>query len=201
MKMLGDKIVAILLAFSGKIWILIVIAVCVISFAFVRNSKRQIVLPDVPIVGLDKATTIEQARERFRHGSKQILSEGYRKVFLQLSISNLQLTQISTKENPSMFQRIWASASWSQPNMWRSSRTRLTRRRIFLPHLLRSDYPLEEAVNDCADLRCRCSKDELLPSEPNRLSIRASSKPNWTNIYVSWNLNFGDWMFYANGLL
>ena len=55
---------------------------------------------------------------------------------------------------------------------------RLTRRSIFLPHSLRSDYPLQEAVNECADLHCRCSKDELLPSELNKPSIRASLKPN-----------------------
>ena len=111
MKMLGHEIVQILLAFPTKHWTLIFIAVCIISFAFVRDSKRQRILPDVPIVGLAKGETIRQARERFRHDSKKMLLDGYRKVSLQSSISTLELTYLSIRENPSMFQRIWASAS------------------------------------------------------------------------------------------
>lgn len=35
----------------------------------------------MPIAGLDGTKPIKQAREQFRHGSKTMLLEGYRKVF------------------------------------------------------------------------------------------------------------------------
>ncbi len=67
-------------------WALSVVVTCVLSVVVFSNSKRQRMLPGVPVIGLDGTKTIRQAREQFRHDSKTLLLEGYRKVFLHVPI-------------------------------------------------------------------------------------------------------------------
>ena len=71
-----------LLAYNGTYWALILALISVLSVVSFNNSKRQRILLNVPIISLDKAKSIRQARKDFRHGSKTMLFEGYRKVFL-----------------------------------------------------------------------------------------------------------------------
>ena len=71
-----------LLLHTESYWALLLALISILSVASLINSKRQRILPDVPIVGLDGTESIRQARENFRNGSKTMLLEGYRKVFL-----------------------------------------------------------------------------------------------------------------------
>jgi hypothetical protein len=57
--------------------------VVVIFFAFLVRPKNQRLLKDVPIVGLENGADIKDLRIKFRHGSKNMLLEGYRKVRLE----------------------------------------------------------------------------------------------------------------------
>lgn len=68
---------------------LCVAGTCVLVVVILSNSSRQRLLPNVPIVGLDRTKTIKQAREQFRHGSKTMLLEGYRKVFPHVPMFDL----------------------------------------------------------------------------------------------------------------
>ena len=67
-------------------WALIFATICVLSIVSFSNPKRQTIFQSVPVVGVDRTKGIRQAREEFRHGSKNILLEGYRKVYLLLFI-------------------------------------------------------------------------------------------------------------------
>ena len=79
-----EKIVAVshLPVHTGSYLGLLLALIILLSVVSFSNSKRQRILPNVPIVGLDGTRSIRQARESFRHGSKTMLLEGYRKVFL-----------------------------------------------------------------------------------------------------------------------
>ena len=66
--------------YNGSYWAIIVAVISILSAVSFSNSKRQRILPNVPVVGLGGTKAIRQAREQFRHGSKNILLEGYRKV-------------------------------------------------------------------------------------------------------------------------
>lgn len=68
--------------YTGSYWALVLAVISILSVVSFGNSKRQRILPNVPIVGLEGTKTIKQAREQFRHASKNMLLEGYRKVFL-----------------------------------------------------------------------------------------------------------------------
>ena len=68
--------------YSNNYWALLAAATCILSIVFFRNPKRQIILQNVPVVGVERTKSIRQAREEFRHGSKNMLLEGYRKVYL-----------------------------------------------------------------------------------------------------------------------
>ena len=70
--------------YSKNYWALLAAATCILSIVFFsfRNPKRQITLQNVPVVGVERTKSIKQAREEFRHGSKNMLLEGYRKVYL-----------------------------------------------------------------------------------------------------------------------
>ena len=67
---------------TGSYWALLLALISIFSVVSLSNSKRQRILANVPIVGLDGTRSIRQARKNFRHGSKTMLLEGYRKVFL-----------------------------------------------------------------------------------------------------------------------
>lgn len=58
----------------------VTLAFIYVLFLF-SQSKRQKLLPNVPVVGVDGSSKIGEARKRFRHGSKAMLLEGYQKVF------------------------------------------------------------------------------------------------------------------------
>ena len=79
-----EKIVAVshLPVHTGSYLALLLALIILLSVVSFSNSKRQRILPNVPVVGLDGTRSIRQARESFRHGSKTMLLEGYRKVFL-----------------------------------------------------------------------------------------------------------------------
>ena len=67
---------------SINYWALLAAATCILSIVFFRNQKRQMILQNVPVVGVERNRSIREAREEFRHGSKNMLLEGYRKVYL-----------------------------------------------------------------------------------------------------------------------
>ena len=67
---------------TGSYGALLLALISILSVVSFSTSKRQRILPNVPIVGLDATRSIRQARESFRHGSKTMLLEGYRKVIL-----------------------------------------------------------------------------------------------------------------------
>ena len=79
-----EKIEAVsqLLVYNGSYWALLLALITVLSVVSFSNSKRQRILLNVPIVGLDRTKSIRQARESFRNGSKTMLLDGYRKVLL-----------------------------------------------------------------------------------------------------------------------
>ena len=79
-----EKIEAVsqLLVQIGSYWALLLALISILSVVSFTSSKRQRILPNVPIVGLDETKSIRQARENFRNGSKTMLLDGYRKVFL-----------------------------------------------------------------------------------------------------------------------
>lgn len=58
----------------------ILLLLCLSILVLFSQPKRQRLLPNVPIVGVDKVVKISEARARFRHGSKDMLLEGYQKV-------------------------------------------------------------------------------------------------------------------------
>ena len=70
-----------LLLHTKSFWALLLALISILSVVSFINSKRQRILPNVPIVGLDGTKSIRQAREIFRNGSKNMLLGGYRKVF------------------------------------------------------------------------------------------------------------------------
>ena len=79
-----EKIEAVshLLVQTGSYWALFLALISILSIVSFTSSKRQRILPNVPIVGLNETKSIRQARENFRNGSKTMLLDGYRKVFL-----------------------------------------------------------------------------------------------------------------------
>ena len=70
------------LVHTGSYWALLLALISIASFVSFSNSKRQRILPNVPIIGLDGTKSVRQARENFRNSSKAMLLEGYRKVVL-----------------------------------------------------------------------------------------------------------------------
>ena len=58
----------------------LLLLLCLSILTFLSQPKRQRILPGVPIVGVGEAVKVSEARTRFRHGSKDILLEGYQKV-------------------------------------------------------------------------------------------------------------------------
>ena len=72
--------------YLNNYWTLLAAATCMLSIVIFSNAKRQIILPNVPVVGVERDKSIGQAREEFRHGSKNMLLEGYRKVYLLVFI-------------------------------------------------------------------------------------------------------------------
>lgn len=68
---------------------LAILALAVVAlFVLLPRPKHQRLLKDVPVAGLEEeGVDIKDLRVKFRHGSKNILLEGYRKV----GISDLKL--------------------------------------------------------------------------------------------------------------
>ena len=98
-KMEGAVNVSYLPPYPVSYWALSVIVTCVLSAVFFSNSKRQRMLPSVPVVGLDGTKTIRQARQQFRHDSKTMLLEGYRKVFLHVPIFDLDYNFLAQRKS------------------------------------------------------------------------------------------------------
>ena len=73
-----------LLILTGLYWALLLALMNYFGILSFGSSKRQRILPNVPIVGLDGSKSIRQARENFRNGSKAMLLEGYREVFFSI---------------------------------------------------------------------------------------------------------------------
>ena len=69
--------------FSPSLYAFLVL-VFVPILALFSQSKRQKILPNIPIIGVDSTKQLAQARNRFRHGSKAMLLEGYQKVSFAL---------------------------------------------------------------------------------------------------------------------
>lgn len=101
------------------------------------QSKRQKLLPNVLVVGVEGSTKIEEARKRFRHGSKAMLLEGYQKVFLCEIFEFHELTVKSIEEIRSMCLLRWASDWWFHPSMWRNSKMNRMNAQISRLHLWR----------------------------------------------------------------
>jgi hypothetical protein len=65
--------------FLSTLWV--PLAPLVVPVALLSWPKRQKLMPNVPVVGLeDQNADIKDLRLKFRHGSKNVLLEGYRKV-------------------------------------------------------------------------------------------------------------------------
>ena len=79
---MGDaEIVENLRVYFKSYWALLAAVICILGIIAFINPARQRILQNVPVVGLERTKTLRQAREQFRHGSKNMLLEGYRKVF------------------------------------------------------------------------------------------------------------------------
>lgn len=76
--------------------------------AFFPRAKRQRILPETPIAGVDGTIKPAEVRAKFRHGSKNILKQGYEKVMLVIKVGVLELTATSSKDARSMCSRQWA---------------------------------------------------------------------------------------------
>ena len=170
----GTEFLKNLPAYSKIYWALLVAATCILSVVFFRNPKRQIILQDVPVVGVERTKSIRQAREEFRHGSKNMLLEGYRKVYLLIFI----LT-------PANYYQYKGKPFYVPTKMGE---------RLMIPDKYveelknapasQADFPAtfievgiafqEEPVCDYVDLVCRCTKGKLLASGPSKLSIHVS---------------------------
>lgn len=75
-----------LFSFPSSLNLCVLFAVlCVPFLALFSHSKRQRILFNVPIIGVDGSRKAREAREQFRHGSKAMLLEGYQKVFIMYS--------------------------------------------------------------------------------------------------------------------
>lgn len=76
--------------------------------AFFPQGKRQRILSETPIAGVDGIVKPAEVRAKFRHGSKAILKQGYEKVMLATELRNLELTATSSKDAHFMCSRQWA---------------------------------------------------------------------------------------------
>ena len=160
--------------YFNSCWALLAAATCILGIVFFRNPKRQILLQNVPVVGVEGTKSIRQAREEFRHGSKNMLLEGYRKVYLLIFI----LT-------PANYSQYKGKPFYIPTKMGE---------RLMIPDKYveelknapasQADFPAtfievgiafqEKNVCDHVDLVCRCTKGKLLASGPSKLSIHVS---------------------------
>ena len=63
---------------SGRFGLIVIFLISVL--AFFSQPKRQRILPKVPVAAADGTVKPAEIRSNFRHGSKAILQQGYRKV-------------------------------------------------------------------------------------------------------------------------
>ena len=66
----------------------LVIVFLLYVLAFFPRGKRQRILPEIPIAGVDGTVKPTEVRDKFRHGSKDILKQGYEKVTLATELRN-----------------------------------------------------------------------------------------------------------------
>ena len=156
---------------SNSYWALLFATICILSIVSFSNPKRQTILQNVPVVGIDGVKSIRQARENFRHGSKNILLEGYRKVhLLEFILNPARLSQY--KGSPfyvptKMGERLMIPAKYVEE--------------LKNAPASQADFPAtfievglafqEEPMWDHVYLICRCTKGKLLLSGPSKLSI------------------------------
>ncbi|KAG6988956.1 ent-kaurene oxidase [Physcia stellaris] len=76
----------------------LVIVFLLYVLAFFPRGKRQRILPEIPIAGVDGTVKPTEVRDKFRHGSKDILEQGYEKVTLAAELRNMRLTSTSSKD-------------------------------------------------------------------------------------------------------